>query len=791
MPREERPSAVAEGASRDPGEVVAWIRERASGRVLDAGAPPEVRAGLRAAPGVRLDSGDPLLFPDGAFDAVVAGETAPLGDTARVLRRGGALILVTPFGGAGLYPASAAERVAAIAPPLEIRFDEHLVAVVARRGGSASVREAVIAVQPALEIHALEREQEADALHGAIRLIEAARADQAQRFKRLAKEADSLRHARHVLEGERAGLRARVSKADGRLRAQQDRRWARLGEVLRDARRRPARLPLLPLRAAKVVFRKAPPRPAAGTRPSPSPEAAAQRRIAAAEAMIAEARYEEALSELGAVLADDARNLKALRRAREALLKVGDTAAALERVRAARRIADSEGLGRAERALAGRLRELDPAWLPEIPGEPEMLAPASGRRILHVHKHSLPYRTDGYTVRSRYTLLAQIDRGFDPLVVTSLGWPRTDGIDEFPRVERIDGVPHVRLDLGPGYPYKDAPSDEFLTAYAQAAAEIVNEVRPALLNVCSGFKGYEPALVGLALQRRFGIPMIYEVRGFLEHTWTAEIGRSERGELYRMRTEQEDRCMREAAHVITIAEVMRDEIIERGIPPERVTVIPNAVDPAGFMPKDPDPALVRELGLEGKTVLGYISNIGAREGIELLIEATGLLVRRGLPVACVVVGEGPERPRLEKMVADLGLDGVAHVVGPVPHERVRDYYSVIDVFVIPRRDDRAARLVTPMKPYEAMAMGKTMVVSALPALLEIVAPGERGLSFEVGSAEGLAAACESLHHDPALRSALGKEGRRWAVQERTWDANGRRYAEVYEEVLARFRATRG
>ena len=107
----------------------------------------------------------------------------------------------------------------------------------------------------------------------------------------------------------------------------------------------------------------------------------------------------------------------------------------------------------------------------------------------------------------------------------------------------------------------------------------------------------------------------------------------------------------------------------------------------------------------------------------------------------------------------------------------------MDVFVIPRLDDRAARLVTPLKPFEAMALARPMVVSDLPALREITAPPTRGLAFDVGDARSLASAVARLLEDDDLRREIGRAGRAWVEEERDWDLNGERYRAVFDAVL--------
>src|SRR5262249_13132948 len=146
----------------------------------------------------------------------------------------------------------------------------------------------------------------------------------------------------------------------------------------------------------------------------------------------------------------------------------------------------------------------------------------------------------------------------------------------------------------------------------------------------SGHRGYEYALVGQALRAHLGIPLVYEVRSFFEASWTADEELQEQGEQYERRFETETRTMQAADHVLTIAEAMRDEIIQRGIEPDRVSVVPNAVDVDIFKPMPADPELQRRHGLEGVFTFGYVSNIDhPREGHELLVEATKILLGRG------------------------------------------------------------------------------------------------------------------------------------------------------------------
>ncbi|HVL54226.1 MAG TPA: glycosyltransferase, partial [Vitreimonas sp.] len=505
-----------------------------------------------------------------------------------------------------------------------------------------------------------------------------------------------------------------------------------------------------------------------------------------AESAFDQGRYDEALVVVETILERAPRSLRALRLKRNIQNRRGDLVEAIDTVVAMREVQDDPSLAAQERGLVGRLVETDPRWLPRVAGPARPIVDPEPASVMHLLKESLPYQQNGFTLRSRYTLLSQRDAGLRPFVVTSLGFPRKDGVLDFPTMELVDGIEHHRLDLGPGYPAVP-PFDEHLTDYAWMAARVARRKRPAVIHASSGFRGYETALVGRALREHLRRPLVYEVRSFFEATWSPDAAVAERGEHYRLRYETENRCMQAADVVITIAEAMRDDIAARGVPRDRIHLLPNGVDPDAFAPEPPDPELRRRYGLEGRTVFGYVSTLDhPREGQELLVEATAILLRRGRNVACLIVGDGRRRRELEQLARRTGVAGAVHFTGRVPHDQVRAHYALLDIFVVPRRNDRAARLVTPLKPFEALAMGKPLVVADLPALVEIAAPGERGLSFPAEDAAGLADTLETLIDHPEQGRRFGETGRAWVLAERTWSRNGDRYRAIVDDLLERW-----
>lgn len=422
---------------------------------------------------------------------------------------------------------------------------------------------------------------------------------------------------------------------------------------------------------------------------------------------------------------------------------------------------------------------LDPDWRPRL-GPATSLPDRIPGRVLHLLTNSLPHVQAGYTVRAQQVAQAQQANGLDPHMATRAGFPGNVGVVNPRRLEVIDGVPYHRLrpDLDPA-----AGPDVMATEMARAAADLIVELRPSLLQPASNHLN---AQVALALRDRFGLPVVYEVRGFLEETWLARMGPdAAESDRYRASRAVETASMRAADAIVTLSETMRQEILSRGgIAPESVVVVPNGVDVDRFVPGPRDKALAASLDIaDDETVVGYVSGLMAYEGIDYLILAVALLRDRGRRVRLLIVGDGEARADLEATARAVGLgDGTVIFTGRVPHRDILRYYRTIDVFVVPRTNDRVSRLVTPLKPFEAMAMEKALVVSRVGALLEIVPDERTGRSFTPEDATSLADTIDPLLDDPDLRHALGAAARAWVREHRTWDRLGRRYLELFQRL---------
>jgi glycosyltransferase involved in cell wall biosynthesis len=455
-------------------------------------------------------------------------------------------------------------------------------------------------------------------------------------------------------------------------------------------------------------------------------------------------------------------------------------------------LADLDGAGgtqarRLRATLTAEQRILD-GTSPRLPAttKPARTTSASAKpaipgRVLHLVTDALPATSAGYTIRTHEIVLAQRAAGLDPHVVTRCGYPVTQGRLDGRRVIELDGIPYHRLVPARMPKHVDAAADLGLAM----AAELTSRLRPAVLHAASNFAN---ARIALALRERYHLPVVYEVRGFWEDTWLSrhpDAVRLADSELYRGNRDLETQCMLAADLVVTLGEAMREEIMARGIPADKILIVPNAVALDFLRPLPDATVLRRELNVGPQEyVAGVVSTLSPYEGIGTLLEATALLRARGVPARTLIVGDGTERAALQRQAARSGLAQAAIFTGRVPAAKVREFHALLDVFVVPRTSDRVCRLVTPLKPVEAMASGICVVTSEVKALTEIVKHEVTGMLTVPQDPVSLADCLERLFYSPDIRRKLGDNAREWVARDRTWALNAARYQDAYARLAA-------
>jgi colanic acid biosynthesis glycosyl transferase WcaI len=277
----------------------------------------------------------------------------------------------------------------------------------------------------------------------------------------------------------------------------------------------------------------------------------------------------------------------------------------------------------------------------------------------------------------------------------------------------------------------------------------------------------------------YGRPFVYNVQDLYPEAPVA-AGQLSPGRAVALLERLERWMYGAAAHVSVIAPSFRDNLLRKGVPPDKVSVIPNFVDADFIRPLPRDNAWSRAQGLNGRFVVCHAGSLGYVFDFETLLEAAALL--RGQPeLLFLIVGEGAAKPAAEARARALGLANVRFLPYQ-PREQLPWLRAAADVQLALYRPG-AARYSLPSKVYEIMASGRALVASADADtdLRRLVEQTEAGLCLEPADPRALADALLALHRDPARRAALGANGRRAA------EARFSRSAVVdqYERLLER------
>lgn len=403
-------------------------------------------------------------------------------------------------------------------------------------------------------------------------------------------------------------------------------------------------------------------------------------------------------------------------------------------------------------------------------------------KVLHILDHYLPHHS-GYTFRSGNILRTQRALGIEPVVLTSPRHAYPEGliaesppelvVHRAPLADRglrrlVNRMPFLgqtalMRDLGRGLRRALAAEPEVAVVHA-----------------------HSPSLNGtpaLRCRRAGGPPLVYEVRALWEDA-AVDHGTFAEGSLrYRLSRAIETRLFRGADAVVVLCEALRREITARGIPPHKVSVVGNGVDPEKFTPRAAEPALRDRLRLGNGQVVGFLGSFYAYEGLDLLLEAMRPIFAAEPGTRLLLVGGGPEEASLRARVSELGLHEQVVMPGRVPHEQVGDHYALVDLLVYPRHRNRLTEYTTPLKPLEAMALGLPVLGSDVGGIEELIGPaGDGAALFPAGDSDALTRNIRELLAAPERLHSMAALGRDYVLAERTWHAQVSRYLEVYQRV---------
>lgn len=420
---------------------------------------------------------------------------------------------------------------------------------------------------------------------------------------------------------------------------------------------------------------------------------------------------------------------------------------------------------RMRRQIEGWKRLLSEA--PEIPPRQPMAYEPAPRTALYVTASCQPFHVTGYSVRTHELLRGTSLTGWKVCCMARPGypWDRWDALAKPARSPaRHDGVDYH---LTGGVSLSAMSPDVYLSTAAVLIESAARGMRPAVIHAASN---HMTALPSLIAARRLGVPFVYEVRGL----WELFFGLGKPGwkesERFLLAKRLETLAARSADAVFTLTRQLAEQLQERNVPASRIRLLPNGGDPALHRSVARDRGLVAELGLDPSVLtIGYAGALKSYEGLDDLLEAMAQLRGAGRRVQAVIVGDGDQIESLRARSAELGLDDAVRFTGRLAPAAAHAQLRSTDIAVLPRKRTEVGDIVSPLKPFEIMALEMPLVMSNVAALADIAEEsGDAALLHEPSDAGSLAAQIARLMDEPDLRRDLGARGREFVEKKRSW-----------------------
>ena len=309
-----------------------------------------------------------------------------------------------------------------------------------------------------------------------------------------------------------------------------------------------------------------------------------------------------------------------------------------------------------------------------------------------------------------------------------------------------------------------------LADYGEAIAKAAASRRPGFI-----YQRYSVGTwTGLELAERLGVPLVLEYNGselWVQSNWAAERAARLTAPLPAL----ERRNVESASLVVVVSDVLKDQLVQAGLVPERVLVAPNGVDVERLQRyRERSPERWRaELGLAAAPTIGFVGSFGVWHGVRLLPAMVARVAEHVPEARWQLIGDGDLHAEVREEIARRGLIDHVAMSGVVPHDRALALLASCDVCVSPHvaNVDGSRFFGSPTKLFEYMGLAKPIVASDLEQLGEVLADGESGVLCPPGDPDAAAAAVVRLLGDPPLRARLGTAALERAATAYSWRAH--------------------
>lgn len=271
------------------------------------------------------------------------------------------------------------------------------------------------------------------------------------------------------------------------------------------------------------------------------------------------------------------------------------------------------------------------------------------------------------------------------------------------------------------------------------------------------------AFAGYIISRIYRVPFVMEVRDLWPQSISA-VGAMKKSFLLNIIDTMVNHLYRNASLIVALTNCFKDEIVTKGIDPNKIIYIPNGIseDYMNSCPSAEDVELLRkEHGLEGKFVVSYLGTIGMAHGLETIIEAAKLVKNDNIQF--LIIGEGASRKALAAHLQEINLSNIT-LLPKQPRSVIRSFLELSQTSLVLLKDLPLFSTVIPSKLLEAMGCGKPVVLGVRGESKQILEEAQGGIAINPENAQELANAIEKLASDQALCNRMAASGKAYTLK---------------------------
>ncbi|CAN5367702.1 hypothetical protein BH11PSE11_BH11PSE11_38320 [soil metagenome] len=350
----------------------------------------------------------------------------------------------------------------------------------------------------------------------------------------------------------------------------------------------------------------------------------------------------------------------------------------------------------------------------------------------------------------------------NPLLSADLAWKRI--------------LPEARY-----WDFREIPALAFSATARQEILKQLRGAKPSFIYQRYSLNNY----AGAMLARDLAVPLVLEYNGsevWISQNWGKAAARAD------LSAQIEALNLSAADLIVVVSKVLRDELVSRAVDERKILINPNGVDIDFFRPDVDAAGLRASLGLDGKTVIGFIGTFGPWHGAQVLVQAFASLLSKEAAnqgkLHLLMVGDGAGHPAAQKLAQDLGVADSCSFTGLVPQLDGPRYLACCDILAAPHvpNADGTEFFGSPTKLFEYMAMGRPILASRLGQIGEVLEHDRSGWLVEAGSPESLSAGLSAVLANVELRARLGAEARDRAVKEYSWRTHVEKLAAAIRKI---------